>query len=440
MRTSPSALSPCAHRLATRKARSAQLEARRGAFFSSFLGLLLVASPLLARAESAVPLVWQFETVEGKVLDSRQPEQGINPASVVKLATSLRALEKLGHAHRFVTTIGIAGERQGGGSVETLVVQGGADPDFHFENAVLLGRALRDAGITRVTGDLYLGEDFWMGWERGTAGREPDPVKRRKLMGERLLQAWTPVSWTEEQRRAWSEVAGRRGWEKSKVPEITLNGRIRLDAPPTFRPIVVHRSQPLITALRRFNVFSNNDIERLDASTGPAAAMAAFFQSRWGSDADGMSFSTSSGLNRNRMTPRQVVHLLRDLRAWLAQRKLRPSDVMAILGCGQSTLPELFPKLAKSHDADGLAGKTGTLNTQDGGVSALAGILPLESDVLFFVAAPGAGKYLWKARQAEEDWVQRVPLRHGPLATLVCPPPVPTSDANAELEVVRPVS
>ena len=79
-----------------------------------------------------------------------------------------------------------------------------------------------------------------------------------------------------------------------------------------------------------------------------------------------------------------------------------------------------------------MAGKTGTLGIQDGGVSALAGFLPADPGLLFFVAAPGAGRELPRARAAEEDWIRRVLLTRGSVSKSPCPAPVPTSDARAE--------
>ena len=385
-----------------------------------------------AATDGKPPLIWHVESNDGKVVDSHESDAPVNPASVVKLATSFRALDTLGVDHRFMTSFGVVGDGAGK-AAQGFVVDGGADPDFHFENAVLVAHALEEAGVDRVRGDLYIGDTFWIGWERGTVGRETDPVKRRTDMARRLLQAWAPASWSEDQRSSWSEVAARRGWDGSKPPSIAIEGRIRTDAPPRWSPVVVHRSEPLLVALRRFNVFSNNDIERLDATIGAPSGLSAFLERRLGKDAGMTSFATSSGLNRNRMTPRLVVQLLRELRAWLVAHGRSPAELMPVLGCGQSTLSELFPRLRASGEADGLAGKTGTLNLQDGGVSALAGFLPVGPGVMFFVAAPGAGAALPRARAAEEDWVRRVLLKLGSVPPLVCPAAVPTSDGFAEI-------
>jgi D-alanyl-D-alanine carboxypeptidase/D-alanyl-D-alanine-endopeptidase (penicillin-binding protein 4) len=408
---------------AVRRSRHAGVTMMAAAFVAA-------CSAAAGTAEGAVNLIWHAETNDGKVLDSREPDRLVNPASVVKLATSFRALDTLGVGHRFETKFSVTGQA---GDARDLVVEGGADPDFLFENAVLVAHALAADGRTHFRGDLYMGEKFWIGWERGTVGRETDPVKRRSDMGRRLVSAWSPSGWNAEERQSWAEMAARRGWDAKKPPAIRIDGRVRLDSPPAPRVVLVHRSEPLLTALKRFNVFSNNDIERLDASVGPAAEMSSYLVKKFGKDAEQTSFSTSSGLNRNRMSSRLVVRMLREMKTWLAANGKKPGDLMPVLGCGDSTLTHLFPRLRDSGEANGMAGKTGTLNMQDGGVSALAGYLPAGQGAMFFVAAPGTGPDLSRARAAEEDYVRKLLAKLGPVDPLVCPPAVPTSDAEAEI-------
>jgi D-alanyl-D-alanine carboxypeptidase/D-alanyl-D-alanine-endopeptidase (penicillin-binding protein 4) len=409
------------------------LRAGRGGAVLAAALLVAACSTVVGEAEGAVNLIWHAETNDGKVLDSNEPDRLVNPASVVKLVSSFRALETLGVAHRFETRFSVTGQA---GDARDLVVEGGADPDFLFENAMLVAHALTVDGLAHFRGDLYVGDKFWVGWERGTVGRETDPMKRRADMGRRLVSAWSPGSWGPDERQSWAEMAARRGWDAKKPPAIRIDGRVRLDPPPAVRTILVHRSEPLLVALKRFNVFSNNDIERLDASVGPAAELSTYLVKKFGKDAQQTSFSTSSGLNRNRMSPRLVVRMLRSMREWLAANGKNPGDLMPVLGCGDSTLPVLFPRLRESGEANGMAGKTGTLNIQDGGVSALAGYLPAGQGAMFFVAAPGTGPDLSRARAAEEDFVRKLLKKLGPVDPLVCPAPVGTSDAHAE--IVRP--
>lgn len=387
--------------------------------------------PRAAVASATIPLVWYAEDENGRTLAEELPDRPVNPASVVKLVTTLRALEHLGPEHRFRTVFG----RTGDASRSGLVVRGGADPDFHFENALLVAKALADAGVERIDDGIYVDSSFWMGWERGSAGREQNPHRRAIEMGTRLRRAWIPATWTAEEREIWGRVASERGWDREKPPSVQVSGETHTDSfPSRWTPLVEHRSEPLLVALRRFNVFSNNDIERLDVSTGTPSSLSGFLRDRLGEASSPTEFATSSGLGRNRMSPRTAVRVLRELRLLLERHGRGLEDVLPVLGCGRSTLPELFPRLHRSGEADAMAGKTGTLNTTDGGVAALAGYLPVSDGMYFFVAAPGAGAALSRARAAQERWVLDAVARFGPVARRPCASSVPTSDRLAEVQ------
>ena len=95
------------------------------------LALLLI----LVQAATAADrdrLLFHVETLEGAVLESRGADTPFNPASLIKVGTSLWALERLGPDHRFLTVFGIAGEwdKSTGRLAGSLVVQGWGDPDF----------------------------------------------------------------------------------------------------------------------------------------------------------------------------------------------------------------------------------------------------------------------------------------------------------------------
>ena len=59
--------------------------------------------------------------------------------------------------------------------------------------------------------------------------------------------------------------------------------------------LVTHRSNPLPVLLRRFNAYSNNDIDRLEASLGPPSGLAGWLEVRWGAPV-GAHFDSLSGL------------------------------------------------------------------------------------------------------------------------------------------------
>src|SRR6185436_3081348 len=148
-----------------------------------FLSLLALLCLLPAQAASAparkpsskprrppLDLVWHVETLDGAVLDSKSADSPINPASVVKVATSMWALEKLGPDYRFETRVLTRGhvDPVKGTLAGSLAFEGDGDPDFQCENAFLIAKAHNDMGIRRVTGGLVVGRKFWMGWEGGS--------------------------------------------------------------------------------------------------------------------------------------------------------------------------------------------------------------------------------------------------------------------------------
>src|SRR4030095_16053270 len=85
-----------------------------------------------------------------------------NPASVIKLATTLAALNRLGPNHRFHTDLLANGEikQKTGGLTEDLIIFSGRDPSFSISDAKRAGESLRKFGVRRVNGSLVVIGDF----------------------------------------------------------------------------------------------------------------------------------------------------------------------------------------------------------------------------------------------------------------------------------------
>jgi D-alanyl-D-alanine carboxypeptidase/D-alanyl-D-alanine-endopeptidase (penicillin-binding protein 4) len=370
--------------------------------------LILAAAVLAAKPVSiyGIGLVWHWEQGVGTE-DSHLADESINPASVVKLATTLWAMEELGPRHRFRTTFAIRGEIDDDTGVlhGDLLAFGNGDPDFHVENAQLVARHLRDLGIEKIEGTLYVSTGFWIGWERGSEGRLEDPVRRASAMSERLASAWNPRTWTAARIRSIRASQARTG---VTGPFIHLAVRATgglIPAEGAVRPVLDHVSNPLSATLKRFNDHSNNDIERLGYTLGDASAMTEFYRKRWSDPEPAVQFETLSGLGSNRMTPRQVVRLMQELKRSTANNGLQLGDVLPALDCGRNTLRNL-PGLVDELPRASLVGKTGTLVQTDGGVVALAGtIAARDGDIAFCVVAPNNGARMWAARRAQARWL-----------------------------------
>jgi len=380
---------------------------------AALVTLAVVVVTVSAVAETTLPLVWHVESADGDELDSHDADVPINPASVVKLATTLWALEQLGPDHRFETRFAIRGTLDEATGVldGDLLVEGTADPDFHVENAYLIARALNAAGLRTVRGRLLVDDRFWLGWEGGSESKT-GAGSREVAMATRLRDALDPARWDRRTRRLVREFRARAGIE-GETPAIVVEGAAgvrsgQLDG----RILVVHRSNPLRRVLKRFNSYSNNDIERLGESLGTPAELAGRLRGRWGATPRTLNLETLSGLGSNRMTSRHVIRLLRELDATCRRLGLRIEDLLASNGCDPGTLKH-FPRLSSGAAAT-LVAKTGTLIRTDGGVAVLAGVVRTAEGRRFFcVAAPRSGKRLVGAREAEERWVLELIQRHG---------------------------
>ncbi|MTW02995.1 D-alanyl-D-alanine carboxypeptidase/D-alanyl-D-alanine endopeptidase [Pseudoduganella ginsengisoli] len=90
------------------------------------------------------------------VLLSHQADKVMQPASTMKLVTTLAGLDLLGPVFRGRTELRSTGEVAGGTLKGDLYLRGGADADFNEDALVHMLEKLRTAGIRKIDGDLVL--------------------------------------------------------------------------------------------------------------------------------------------------------------------------------------------------------------------------------------------------------------------------------------------
>src|SRR5262249_11438901 len=111
---------------------------------------------------------WRKHGVYIETLDGAEPVAMMNEnvpfnrASVIKLATTLAALNKLGPNHRFHTDLLANGEinEKTGDLNGDLILYSGRDPSFSISDAKEAGAALRKFGVRRVNGGLVIIGEF----------------------------------------------------------------------------------------------------------------------------------------------------------------------------------------------------------------------------------------------------------------------------------------
>ena len=87
---------------------------------------------------------------------SHLAERPMNPASTIKLVTTLVALEQLGPTFRGRTELRTSAELIGNVLKGDLILRGGADTDFSGEVLERMLQALRNQGVHKIAGNLVL--------------------------------------------------------------------------------------------------------------------------------------------------------------------------------------------------------------------------------------------------------------------------------------------
>jgi D-alanyl-D-alanine carboxypeptidase/D-alanyl-D-alanine-endopeptidase (penicillin-binding protein 4) len=85
-----------------------------------------------------------------------QPEQSVNPASLMKLLTTFSALELLGPAYTWSTPVWLQGSVRDGVLDGNLVIKGTGDPKLVVERMWLLFRRVQQLGVREIRGDIVL--------------------------------------------------------------------------------------------------------------------------------------------------------------------------------------------------------------------------------------------------------------------------------------------
>ena len=170
----------------------------------------------------------------------------------------------------------------------------------------------------------------------------------------------------------------------------------------TARPLLIHRSQPLLPLVKALNDYSNNIFKPLaDAAGGTAAvqeiARAAVPEAMHAEIILGDGAGTDA---RNRLSPRSVVKLMRALEQELLLSGHTLVDVLPVAGVDEGTLRA---RLNAAEDSGRVVGKTGTFG--DYGASALTGAIRTSDLGTVYFAILNHGVPVATARRRQDAFV-----------------------------------
>ena len=323
-----------------------------------------------------------IETLDdGHRLASHNADVTFNPASVMKLATSLVALAKLSPEYRYRTNILADGVIDSASRTleGDLVIAGGADPMFSSYDAQQVAVQLSGLGIARVSGALRIAGPFYYFATGYHSNLSPET-------------------------------------SASKLREALQRAGIRIDGATDFGEkfgtlLLSHYSDPLVSILLYQNAHSSNAVaEVVGTSLGGPKAIQDYLVRKCDLSESEIFVGRASGLDFNRITPQATLKVLRALIKVLADYSLEPEAVMAVAGVDSGTL---LRRLGGDKIRGTVVAKTGTLVSIDNGVSTLVGIAYTRTHGPLLFALFNSGGSVNSYRRLQDQFIERLIAEEG---------------------------
>ena len=284
-------------------------------------------------------------------------------ASLTKVATTIASLKTWDLSHRFLTKFYVTGEINNGVLQGDLIIAGGGDPLFVWEEAISVGHHLEQMGLREIKGNLIITGNWQMNYKT-------DAIKSAKL----FQQALNSQKWSVMIEKQYQTIE-----TKIPRPQIIIKGKINKveKTPESARLLFTHQSLTLQKILRLMNVYSNNHIaESLANQIGGGKKVAQIASQIAQVPEEEVLLINGSGLGvDNRISPRAASAMFMALDQLLAETTINLGDLFPVAGVDQTGTIE------DRNIPIGIAGKTGTLAV----VSALSGIIPtVEREKVYF--------------------------------------------------------
>ena len=332
------------------------------------------------------------------LLANYQGTQPLPAASIAKVATTLVALKTLGPDHQFKTRIGTTGTLKNGILQGNLVIEGGEDPFFVWEEAIKIGNLLHQMGIKRITGDVVIIGKFYMNFQQS-------PLTSGNLLKQGLnANIWSPEAQTQYQTLP----------PDTPRPEIIIEGTVKpISAMPndvTFR--LHHYSFPVAEILKKMNRYSNTQMSQMLNNAMGGAKMVAQTAAKL-SGVPEAEIQLGSG---DRISPRAAVGMFLAIETLLHPHNMTVGDVFAIVGQDEGLLQKRqLPPLSVL--------KSGIWTN----IGALAGAIPTQKQDTIWFAMMNFGQETEKSQREQEIFlkhlldilgsVSSLPVELSPLST-----------------------
>ena len=145
--------------------------------------------------------IYVADVETGEVVLNWMGDESRNPASTMKLLTTLVALDKLGPAYRWKTEVFALGEIRDNRLAGDLLLKGYGDPFLVTERVWQMLRAIRREGIDEISGDLLIDDSWFDIGDYDPAAFDRQPLRAYNVAPNALLTNFKVV-------RYWFEPNG----------------------------------------------------------------------------------------------------------------------------------------------------------------------------------------------------------------------------------------
>ena len=356
-----------------------------------------VATWYAARGEAPETHGVLIERLDHKHLyATHNADETFNPASLMKLATSLVALKKLGADYRFQNQVYVDGKITDGGPLQGRVSVVSSDPLFGDVGANLIARELKARGIKKISDGVTVSPDFSFNFSESPSDSAARLVKAMHL--------------------------GNASTEVANEPSGELMFKLK--------------SSALRDLLLYMNARSSNFVaEKIGGLIGGPDGVAKFLVEELHLQPEQVKVSRVSGREHNLLTPRGLLTVIRALVEEAQHQNLELSDIMPVASDDSGTLRR---RLAGTGLEGAVVGKTGTLTREvDGGMASLAGIVYTQTDGIVVFAILDQGNRINDNRQMEDQLLAEVVSTRTMPRAIGSPTPRPLLPASG-IEVEKP--
>jgi len=137
--------------------------------------------PLSAAAAMVAPVE------RGAAIVSHNPDQPLNPASVMKIVTAYSALDLLGPAFTFHTDFLATGNVSAGVLDGDLFIRGGGDPKLTSDRLWLALHELRSRGVREIQGDVVVDRSYFAAAPHDPGRFDNDPRRAYNVGSDAFL-------------------------------------------------------------------------------------------------------------------------------------------------------------------------------------------------------------------------------------------------------------